>query len=87
MNAPNDTPLAEWLRKATPEQRERLATLTGTSVNYCYQVASCRREPKVGLALRIEDGTRLLHEETMGVLPVVTARQLAEAWALAGINA
>lgn len=74
----NPTPLLTWLRAASREQRERLASLTGTSVNYLYLLATCeRKNPAAKLALAIEDGTRQLHEETGAKLPIVTVRTLA----------
>jgi hypothetical protein len=79
------TPLAAWLRAASPDQRERLATLAGTSVSYLWQIATCRREPSVSLALGIEDGTRLLRAESRRKLPLVTARELATMCALEGL--
>lgn len=59
--------------------------MAGTSVNYLYQISTCRREPKVGLAFRIEQGTRHLSEQTHGRLPVVTAADLAVACVLEGM--
>jgi len=79
------TPLAAWLRAASPDQRERLATLAGTSVSYLWQIATCRREPSVSLALGIEDGTRALRTESRRKLPLVTARELATMCALEGL--
>ncbi len=78
-------PLAKWLQAAKAEQRQRVADLTGTSTNYLYQLSALRREPGVCLAFAIEDATRTLHEETHGLLPVVTAREIAEAWSLGGL--
>lgn len=83
---PNSNPMAEWLRLASAEQRERCASLAGTSVNYLYQIAGLRREPKVGMGVLIEDATTTLHEESMGLLPVVTARDLATMHATEGLS-
>lgn len=85
MNTKTSHPLAKWLQAAKPEQRERMTALAGTSTNYAYQIAGLRREPGVCLAFGIEDATRTLHEETHGLLPVVTAREIAEAWSLGGL--
>lgn len=72
------TPLADWLRAATPEERERMATLAGTKVNYLYQLAGCARSvPKADLAFGIEEATKVLHTETAGRLPIITARTVA----------
>lgn len=72
------TPLLDFLRKATPEQRARCARLAKTSVAYLYQIAGCER-PNIGArtALAIEDATRALHTETEGGLPVITVRTLS----------
>lgn len=51
-------PLLDWLREATPQQRQRVASLAGTSENYLYQLAAGRREPGVGLAVRLADAIR-----------------------------
>lgn len=83
--AHRDTPLARWLREATPAERDRMATLAGTSVNYLYQVAACRREPRVGLAFGIEQSTRQIWAETSGRLPIVTASEIASMYALEGL--
>ena len=74
----NPTPLLTWLREASSEQRERLAAIAGTSVNYLYLLATCeRKNPAAKLALAIEDGTRQLHEESGAKLPIVTVRTMA----------
>lgn len=83
---PRQTPLAEWLRIASPEERERLATLAGTSVNYLYQLAACRREPKVGLAFEIERATQEMQIETRGRLPAISASVLATMCAIDGLS-
>jgi hypothetical protein len=80
MNARTKTPLARWLSEATPDQRDRVLTIAGTSLNYLYQLAACMREPKVGLAFRIEDATREAGPFT------VTARELAIMCALEGLD-
>lgn len=74
-----NTPLLALLRQAAPEQRDRLATLAGTSVNYLYQLAVCSRGTRLtaDLAFRIEDATRAVHKETKGKLPVIPARVLS----------
>lgn len=83
----NETPLAKWLRVASIKQRQRAAELAGLeSPNYLYQIAALRREPKVSLALKIEDAMRVLNRESRGTLPIVTARDLADAWAMGGLS-
>lgn len=76
------TPLAAWMRNASPEQRERLAALAGTTVNYLWQIATCRRMPNAALALGIEDGTRAMRTKK---LPIVTVRDIATMCALEGL--
>lgn len=72
------TPLAELLREANDDERERIAQLAGTSVGYLYILAGCHRpNPSARLAFAIEDSTTTVHQETGGRLPVVTARQIA----------
>lgn len=81
------TPLSDFLRIASPEQRERCATLAGTSVGYLYQLAGChRRNPSVNLAVRLAEATETLHRETDGRLPIVTAEQIATMCAVAGFE-
>ena len=78
--------LAEWLRLATPEQRERAGRLAGTSVQYFYQLASGHRQcPRADKAFAMEDAFHTLHEESAGLLPVITARQIANMAALKGL--
>jgi hypothetical protein len=85
-NDADDTPLATWLRKATPEQRERCAALAGTSYSYLYSLAGGHRQQiSAKLAFGIEDATRTLSAETRRALPVVTARQLAYMHDLVGL--
>lgn len=80
----SETPLAAWLRRATPKQRERAAALAGTSVNYLYQLAGrVRSIPKADLAFALEDAFRVLHQESGGTLAAITARELATASVIA----
>lgn len=72
-------PLSDWLRQATPQQRQRAAALAGTSENYLYQLAAGRREPGVGLAVRLADAIR----EVGG--PSVSVRDLALLRAVEGL--
>jgi hypothetical protein len=80
------TPLLDFLRAATPEERKRTAALAGTQVSYLYQLATCVR-PRISatLAIGIEDATRLMHTDTDGRLPVVDVRTLATMCALRGL--
>lgn len=75
------TPLLHWLRAATRDQQERVASLAGTTRIYLYQLASDKggRGFKISarLALKIEDAMQEIAAETKGALPAVTARQLA----------
>jgi len=79
------TPLLDFLRAASPEERQRAADLAGTQVSYLYQIATCVR-PRVSalLAIGIEDATRSLHREN-DRLPIVTVRELATMCAVRGL--
>jgi hypothetical protein len=82
------TPLLEWLRAASNDQRARAAALAGTSVNYLWQLAGCHRGvPKADLAFMLEDAFRKLHAETDGALPLITARDLSTMCAVAELGA
>lgn len=75
------TPLAEYLRGATPSERIETAELAGTSVNYLYQLAGSHRG-KTGkitlhLAMAIEQATHAVALKSEGRLTGVTAIQLA----------
>lgn len=75
----NTTKLADFLRAATPEEREQCATKAGTSVQYLYQLAGLHRtNPGVQIAVGIERATTEMSRESDGRLPVVTALDLAE---------
>lgn len=74
----NITKLTEFLRAATPEERERCAAKAGTNVQYLYQLAGLHRiNPGVQLAVGIERATNEMHTESNGRLPIVTAEDLA----------
>lgn len=80
------TPLLDFLRAASPEERTRAAALAGTSVSYLYQLATCARpKASAALAVGIEDATRTMHTETGGRLPIVDVRTLATMCALRGL--
>ena len=73
------TKLSDFLRAATPEERERCAQKAGTSVMYLYQLAGAhRKNPGVMIAMGIEQATKEMHEESGGRLPVITMHDLAE---------
>lgn len=57
--SPPVTPLLSLLRTLeTPEQRAHFAARCGTSVNYLYQLATCKRTScRVGLAKRIAEAS------------------------------
>lgn len=78
------TPLSDFLRRATAAERDRCAALAGTSVGYLYQLAGChRRNPSVALAVRLAEATEILHRESEGRLPAITAEQIASMCAIA----
>lgn len=66
----HETVLAKWLREATPDERERLATLAGTSVLYLYSLAACRRQPLVGLAVRLAEASAEVSREGLDAFSV-----------------
>lgn len=70
--------LSDFLDTATGAEREELAQAAATSVEYLVHLARGygNREPKVGLALRIEKGTIAAHSKNPA-LPVVLAEDLA----------
>lgn len=72
------TPLLEFLRACTPEQRANVARWCDTHESYLYAIATCKRS-KIGvqLALSIADATRVMYAETDGATPVVTVEQIA----------
>lgn len=79
MTTKRETVLANWIRAATQQERDHMAKLAGTSENYLRQIAACRREPRVGLALRIVWAADELAREG---LPTFTVEQLATMCAL-----
>lgn len=75
----NSTKLADFLRAATPEEREQCAVKAGTSVQYLYQLAGLHRtNPGVQIAIGIERATTEMSQGSDGRLPVVTVTDLAE---------
>lgn len=81
------TPLLALLRACTDAERSRLAALSGTEVNYLYSLAGCHRgQPKLKLGLDIAKASQVLHEETHGRTPVVSAEQLSTMCDVAGLN-
>lgn len=43
----------EFLRSATPEERERVARIAGTSVAYLYQLAGRHKLPSISMCERL----------------------------------
>lgn len=80
MKPKRNTILARWLREASSEQRAQVAQRAGTSENYLWQLAACRRESKVALAFRIEDATAEIGPFT------VHARDLAMMCSIEGLD-
>ena len=82
-----NTCLLELLRECTPDERERLAALAGTKVNYLYSLAGCfRGGPRASLAVAVEDASRKLHAETAGRTRIVTVRDLASMCSVQGLE-
>lgn len=78
------TPLLALLRSLTDEQRETLAKNAGTTVSYLYSLATCQRAScRTKLAIKIEEAAKLMHQETLGVSPIVTMQELATMCAVA----
>lgn len=87
MSRETPTPLLALLRACTEEERDRLATLAGTEVNYLYSLAGCHRgQPKLKLGLDIAAASVTLNTDTGGRTPIVTADQLATMCDVAGLN-
>ena len=81
------TPLLHALRQMTTDEKARFAALSGTTKNYAYQVATCKRpNPSAAWATAVEDALRVLNRETEGRVPVVTVREMATMCALAGLG-
>lgn len=81
------TPLLALLRACDEVERERLAILSGTKVNYLYSLAGCHRgQPKLKMGLAIAKASATLHEETKGRTPIVTADDLATMCDVAGLR-
>ena len=75
-----DTVLAQWLRKATPAQRQALADGAKTSVGYLRLLAGVHREnPKLRLAMAIvEQANKIPPDGVTGVpLPIINLEDLA----------
>lgn len=84
-----DTPtcLLSLLRACNAQERERLATLAGTDINYLYSLAGGHRaQPRLGLGLAISEASEKLHAETGGRTPIVTPRELADMGAVRGLK-
>lgn len=80
MAKPEDTtPLMALLRAFENEaEHAEFAAEAGTTSNYLYALAGCHRgQPKVGLALAIEDASVKFHVKTNGRIPLITVRDLA----------
>ena len=76
--------LKVWLRLATPEEREQLASAAGTSVNYLYQLAAgtetdYKRYATSETAIKIEKGAAALTEASNGRLPTLLRTDMSRA--------
>lgn len=81
------TPLMALMRACVDDaERTLFAQRAGTTVNYLYALAGCHRgQPRVGLAVAIEDASKWLKRRTRGRTPIVTVRQLALMCATSGL--
>jgi hypothetical protein len=78
------TPLLALLRVLTREQRMTFAAHANTSVSYLYALASCQRGAcRSDLAMQIERASEKMCQETGGLSPIVSMRELASMCAIA----
>lgn len=73
--------LQQWMKLATPNEQERLASAASTSRAYLYHLAAgeeanYKRAPKLALAAAIETETQRMSAETAGRLPAVLRTDL-----------
>jgi len=71
------TALKLWMREATPEEQQRLATAGDTSRGQLYQVAGGHRRFRPGKAAAIERAALAMHRETGGRLPRIYRTDMA----------
>jgi hypothetical protein len=72
------TPLLSALRKMTVEEQHQFAKLSGTTRNYCYQIATCSRpSPRAKLTKGLADASVVMHVQTLGRTPKLTMEQIA----------
>ena len=81
-----DTILKQWMRRATPDERQELAHDAGTTSAYLNHMAAplgskYRREPSPILAASIERKTVAMAKSTKGRLPAVYRTDLVAACA------
>lgn len=71
--------LKNWMVKAAPEDRIKLAELVGTSPEYLFgQLGNGHRQnPKLRLALMIVMAAERMHKATKQRLPLITLQGLA----------
>ena len=60
--------LRKWMRAATPDERQKLANLAGTTIGNLHQISGAYRsdglpQVRAGLASRIERAARILQKE------------------------
>lgn len=72
------TPLLNFLRLCSPEQRDQVAKDCKTHTSYLYSIATCQRV-KIGvqLAVAIADASQRMHAATSGHTPIVTVEEIA----------
>ena len=76
------TQLKLWMRQATPEEQEILASRAGTSRGMLYQVSGGFRSFSPEKAAEIERATKVMHRASKGRLPRLYRTDLAEACAM-----
>jgi hypothetical protein len=85
--AARSNPLLDILRMMREEEQIAFGLRAGTTRGYLYQIAGGHRKSiSVQLAFSIEDASRKIHEESGGYFPAVSARDIAEMCAVAGLR-
>lgn len=78
---PKLTIMKLWMRAATPEEQDLLASRVGTTRSYLYHLAGDFRSASPELARQIEAVTSEMHKASRGRLPRIYRTDLAAACA------
>lgn len=76
--------IKQWMRLATTQEQEQLATAAGTKRSYLYHLAgektkAYKREPLPPLAIALERASVVLHKQSKGRLPLIYRTDLVTA--------